>query len=164
MEFYEHSSLEASLYIVIQRGLCKYIFTGNSALSALCWRLLKIFFANYKDPQLKFWKLIHVWFVQENRKILNRHEGWPQSRVNCIQKTRTRQHCITPKQVRKFVKPQIRNTCTALQCQPKNEPAGVAVTFKVLQTKLYTSRWPVRPKYVVYLNICNKEKRKFQPL
>jgi hypothetical protein len=45
----------------------------------------------------------------------------------------------------------------------KEEPAVVAVTLKDLQTKLYTWRWPVGPKHVVHLNICNKEKRKHRP-
>jgi hypothetical protein len=49
----------------------------------------------------------------------------------------------------------IRSACTAVQFQPKSEPAGVAVIIKDIQreTKLYTWRWPFGPKHV-QLSLC----------
>jgi hypothetical protein len=53
---------------------------------------------------------------------------------------------------------QIMNRRAAAKFHPTKGPATVAVTLKDLQTQLYTWRWPVGPKHVVYLNVCNNDK------
>jgi hypothetical protein len=68
------------------------------------------------------------------------------------------QDYLTPKQ-RKF--DHLKHS-TAAQFQPKKEPAAVAVNLKDLQTKLCTWRWPVGPKLVAYLNICNEKQKNRQ--